>query len=434
MRKDWTQATRQKLYDPNVENHLIGICLIKQDDLPLIRRHLTPADFYDPQHAATFSAVCKIADKGEKVSPLAVLAYATASDKATSIALPYLYETTVLLDVMGTETEEHARYVKELADVRSVYERMVALTMRAADQEPQEWLANVSALTSTLPRAGRQMRTLATVLDEIEAMPFDKSGSVIPTGLPSLDRSLGGGLCSAVSILGGRPGMGKSALAAQISTHIALSGAGTVMHFCMEMKDRATVERIIAQRSGASLAAVKHGAQGLDDQRDVDIAKTMLRKADMKLLDLGTLTVSRIRAEVIAQQSAGKVALVVVDYLQQLAPPQLRLSKREAVSANSNALLQMARDLEVPCLLLAQLNRDSEKDKSRPRKIDLKESGDIEQDAECIMFVWQPFVVGAGVDKNEAEILIDKQRNGVPTALVPMRWEGTRTLFIDPRW
>lgn len=431
MKKDWTQATRQKLYDPNVEKHLIGVCIVKQDDLPLIRRHLTPADFYDPMHAATFTAICKIADRGEKASPLAILSYATQADKATMIALPYLYETTDLLDVMGTETEEHARYVKELADVRSVYERMIALTMRAGDQEPQEWLANVSALTSTLPRAGRQMRTLAAVLDEIDAMPFDQSGAVIPTGLPSLDRALGGGLCGAVSILGGRPGMGKSALAAQLSTSIALSGVGTVMHFCMEMKDRATVERIIAQRSGVALSAVKHGH---GNSRDVDHAKDALRSADMKLLDLGTLTVSRIRAEVIAQQSIGKVALVVVDYLQQLASPQARMSKREAVSANSNALLQMSRDLEVPCLLLAQLNRDSEKDKSRPRKIDLKESGDIEQDAECIMFVWQPFVCGAGVDKNEAEILIDKQRNGVPTALVPMRWEGTRTMFIDPMW
>ena len=238
--------------------------------------------------------------------------------------------------------------------MRNVYERLIDLSMRAAADEPAEWMAKVSGLASTLPRQGRQMRTLQEVVQEIRDSPADASSAVLPTGLPSLDERLGGGLCSAVTILGGRPGMGKSALAAQIGVNVALSGKGTVLYFCMEMRNRQTVQRIISQRAGVRLSSVRHDAMSPDDRRNVVTACEDLSQADMKLLDLGTLTVSRIRAEIIAAQQSGPVALVVVDYLQQLAPAMPRLSKREAVSGNSNALLQLTLDLEVPCLLLAQ--------------------------------------------------------------------------------
>ena len=104
------------------------------------------------------------------------------------------------------------------------------------------------------------------------------------------------------------------------------------------------------------------------------------------------------------------------------------------LSANSNALLRMSLDLRVPALVLAQVGRDSDKETRPPRKSDLRDSGEIEQDAECIMFVWQPYVAGASQDPSEAAILIDKQRNGIPVARVPMQWDGQRTAYIDPEY
>lgn len=416
----------------HLERHIIGACLIDQNAPAVARRHVQPQDFTEPAWRVAFEAICKLSDARRHVDPTSVYAQATTGGRDVPLTETALYDAAGTTDPFNTSLDELAKQVGEASAMRNLHSGVMRILLTAHTEDFAEIPARIASLCNVARREHKPMMSLGEVIDLIDNEP--ETDSVLPTGFPTLDQELGGGLCGNVTILGGRPGMGKSALAASIAINVADKTEGTVLYFCMEMRNRRTVQRMLAQTSGVKFNRIRHDAMSDQERRDLKRTKEHFRKIPMKLCDAGTVTTQRIQDEVIAHQATGKVSMVVVDYLQQLAPMDKRANKYQAVSANSNALLRMSLDLSVPVLLLAQVGRDSEKEKKPPCKTDLRDSGEIEQDAECIMFVWQPFIVGAGIDPSEAMIIIDKQRNGTPVAKAFMRWDGERTCYIDPRW
>jgi replicative DNA helicase len=416
----------------HLERHVIGACLMERTAPAVARRYVTAQDFTEPAWRVAFDAICKLHDQGRHVDPTSVYAQATFGGRDIPLTPEMLYDVAGSTDPFNTSLDELAKQVAETASVRDLHSRVMRVLLTAHMEDYAEIPSRIASLCSTARREQKPMVHIADVIAEIETT--EDTISVTPTGYPSLDDKLGGGLCGGVTILGGRPGMGKSALAAAIGLNVAQTAPGTVLYFCMEMRNRRTVQRMIAQKSDVPFSRIQHNAMGPRERERVSETLAELRRTPMKLCDAGTLTTQRIYDEVVAEQASSPVSLVVVDYLQQLSPMDKKHSKYQAVSASSNAILRMSLDLNVPVLLLAQLGRDTEKDKTPPRKTDLRDSGEIEQDAECIMFVWQPFIVGASTDPTEAMLIIDKQRNGTPVATVPLRWDGTKTRYVDPMW
>ena len=424
------ESNAHLIHARHLEQHVIGACLMDKLAPAVARRHLTPDDFTEPAWRVAFTAICALHDASRHVDPTSVYAEATRGGKDVALTQTLLYEAATTTDPFNTSLEELASQVADASRDRRLHSQVMQILLTAHNDEHGALAARVAAVCSTSQRKDAALVHIADVLDEIETT--DDNDTVLPTGKPSLDRVLGGGLCSGVTVLGGRPGMGKSALAADIALSVAMQDVGQVLYFCMEMRNRKTVQRMLSQASGILAHRIKHDAMSPNERDRRNATKRRMRALPMRMMDAGTLTTRRIHDEVVAAQVAGPVALVVVDYLQQLAPQDKRQSKYQAVSANSNSILRMSLDLRVPVLLLAQVGRDAEKERTPPRKSDLRDSGEIEQDAECIMFVWQPYVVGLSTDPSEAMIIIDKQRNGVPVAKIPMRWDGARTAYLDP--
>ena len=426
------ESNAHLIHARHLEKHIIGACLMDRFATATARKFVQPDDFTDPAWRTAFAAICRLHDAGRHIDPTSVYAEAIAGGRAVPLTDMTLFDAAGTVDPFNTSLEELAKEVSAAAAVRDLHGKVMRILLTAHTEDYSEIPMRIASVCNVARREHRPLLTLDEVIDEIETIPEDDS--TLPTGYPSLDEELGGGLCGGLTILGGRPGMGKSAFAAAIAINVAQSNDGTVLYFCMEMRNRRTVQRMLAQTSGVKMARIRHDAMGPKEREKLTEAKKSLRRTPMKLCDAGTLTAQRIRDEVVEHQASGRVTLVVVDYLQQMAPQDKRQSKYQAVSANSNALLRISLDLQVPILLLAQVGRDSEKDTRPPRKTDLRDSGEIEQDAECIMFVWQPFVVGASNDPSEAAVIIDKQRNGKPVAKVRLGWDGERTHYIDPRW
>jgi replicative DNA helicase len=265
--------------------------------------------------------------------------------------------------------------------------------------------------------------------------------SGVPTPWFKLNQLTNGLQSSDLIILAGRPSMGKSAIAQQIGEHVA-THAGPVAIFSLEMDADSLMDRFFASSARIPSQRIRSGhLHEADWPRLVRVAGKF---ANLPILtnDSPSLTANQIRF--LARQAKARMdglSLVVIDYLQLLRPDRREKQRYLEVGETTRTLKQLARELEVPMLLLSQLNRSCEaRENKRPLLSDLRESGDIEQDSDLVMFVYRDEYYCAFCSKKEAgcskghqglaEIIVAKQRKG-PTGMVSLVWQEQYTRFED---
>ncbi|MEN0019255.1 MAG: replicative DNA helicase [Planctomycetota bacterium] len=279
-------------------------------------------------------------------------------------------------------------------------------------------------------------------LEEMEGKPH----TGIPTGFDDLDDKLSGLQPGEMIILAARPSMGKTALALNLAEQIATGGDGIVQRgkkvstlvFSLEMSKSALAQRMISSRSRVDLQRLRTGQIAPDGQAVIK-ACDELKQAPLFIDDTPALTILQLRARsrrLVAQHGIG---CIVIDYLQLLTSPgAARESRQIEVATISRGIKALARELRLPVVCLAQLNRGTEqREGNRPRMSDLRESGSIEQDADVVMLLHReeyyhkndPDWLDENPDKaNLAELIIAKQRNG-PTGVVKLTWDNKTTRF-----
>lgn len=288
-------------------------------------------------------------------------------------------------------------------------------------------------------------KLLQDEIDRLEAQD-GKGFSGVPTGYAELDDMLRGLQPGELIIIAARPSMGKTALALNLAEQIALGGQAFVREdiprvpiafFSLEMSKSAVTQRLISARSGISSHNLRSG-HGVDFRRVIQ-ACGELEQAPIFIDDTPNMTVMTLRARARRLVRQQGIKCIMIDYLQLLtAPGAARESRQVEVSTISRGIKALARELDLPVVCLAQLNRASEqREGNRPRMADLRESGSIEQDADVIALLhredyyhvqdenWaieNPDKVGI------AEIIIAKQRNG-PTGVVKLKWDASTTRF-----
>lgn len=278
--------------------------------------------------------------------------------------------------------------------------------------------------------------TASTVYDETANAANDPSSRtrlLLPTGWHGIDRLVGGGLRPGeVTILAGRPGAGKTAAAMQIAQRA--SAAGAVGIFSLEMTRAALATREMARLSKVPLTVIQHAGPNAGQWRDLNHAVADLMDRPIWIDDSPALHVAELRARArrLTQIAAGKgipIALLVVDYLQlALATVGKNANREQEVAAVSKAVKIIAKELRCPIVALAQMNRDVERRVAeRPKKSDLRESGQIEQDAQNIVFVHRD---PDEEDETLRELVVAKARDGVE-GVVPMRWAGEYQTLIE---
>ncbi|MCA9305395.1 MAG: replicative DNA helicase [Phycisphaerales bacterium] len=269
----------------------------------------------------------------------------------------------------------------------------------------------------------------------------------IASGFYDLDEMTSGLQAGEMIILAARPSMGKTALALNLAEQIAAHGRphgrdGTkapVAFFSMEMSRQSVTQRLLCAHAGVDSHKLRTNRLGHDDFRRLHVSCGHLSEMPIYVDDTPGLTVLMLRAKARRMVKQYGIRCVVIDYMQLMgAPGAAREGRQQEVSAISRGIKALARELNVPVICLAQLNRGAEqREGHRPRMADLRESGSIEQDADVILLLHRESYYHQGDEDwmaenatrvNEAELIVAKQRNG-PTGTVQLTWDSTTTRF-----
>src|SRR5213592_325873 len=274
-------------------------------------------------------------------------------------------------------------------------------------------------------------------IESIEQL-YERRGGItgISTGFAELDRMTSGLHESEMIVLAGRPSMGKTALAMNITEHVAINGKLPVAVFSLEMSSQQLVQRLLCSRARVNLQKVRDGFLGERDFPSLTAAASKLAEAKIFIDDSASLTILELRAKARRLKAQKDIKLIVVDYLQLLRSTTRRAqdNRQLEISEISSGLKGLAKELKVPVLVLAQLNRQPEaRTGGRPRLSDLRESGSIEQDADLVGLLVRPEIYEedeeARAEKaGEAELIIAKQRNG-PVGEIPLTFLKEFTRF-----
>lgn len=250
---------------------------------------------------------------------------------------------------------------------------------------------------------------------------IEKKGELtgIPSGFVDLDRLTFGFQRSDMLVLAARPSMGKTALALNFAEAAVMPMRGApapTLIFSLEMGAAQLALRLICSRARVNLKLLRDGLisrNGAEQNRLLEVSEAFA-SAPLFIDDSSSLSIMQLRAKARRVASRHKLGFIIVDYLQLLSPTDPRIPREQQVSEASRGLKALAKELDVPVLVLSQLNRASERDNRTPRLSDLRESGAIEQDADVVLMLARPkdadekFQVAA----DQAELIVAKQRNG----------------------
>ncbi len=273
--------------------------------------------------------------------------------------------------------------------------------------------------------------------ERIDARMEGKDAGGIPTGFTDLDNRTGGLHNSELVILAARPSMGKTALATNIAEYVTMHCNVTTLFVSLEMAQLELAQRLLCSQGRIDANKFRSGFFSGDDRNKLVEASAKLSQAPLFIDDSPAHTVTEIAAIARRLKRRKGLGLIVIDYLQLIQPDDPRDPRQEQVAKMARRLKGMARELEIPVMCLAQLNRQAEasKDGHRPRLSHLRESGAIEQDADVVMFVHREEYYCASKEEaqdagvaGQGELIVAKQRNG-PTGATKLAWFDKYTRF-----
>jgi replicative DNA helicase len=255
----------------------------------------------------------------------------------------------------------------------------------------------------------------------------------LPTGFLELDNLLCGLHKGEMIIVAGRPSMGKTSFALNIAEYIGADAGSAVVIFSLEMSRQQLVERILCSRAKVDSQAVRKGMVSSDQHAELQRVGGELYEKPIFIDDTPGLTPLMMRAKCRRLKSQYDIRAVFIDYLQLMSIGGKVESRQQEISGISRYMKSLARELDVPVVVLSQLNRSSEgREDHRPRMSDLRESGSIEQDADVILLLHREDYYNRTKEDfeetNIAEVIVAKQRNG-PTDTVKLNFDGRYTRF-----
>ena len=289
---------------------------------------------------------------------------------------------------------------------------------------------------------GQMLSMKDQVMEAIEAIEklYERKGGItgISTGFVEFDRMTSGMHSSEMIVIAARPSMGKTALAMNIAEHVAINEKLPVGVFSLEMSCQQLVQRLLCSRARVNLQKVRDGFLGERDFPSLTAAASKLAEAKIFIDDSASLTILELQAKARRLKAQQEVQLIIVDYLQLLRSTSRRAqdNRQLEISEISAGLKSLAKELKIPVIVVAQLNRQPEqRSGGKPRLSDLRESGSIEQDADLVGLLVRPELYEEDEEarqekSGEAELIIAKQRNG-PVGEIPLTFLKEFTRFED---
>ncbi|HYK54792.1 MAG TPA: replicative DNA helicase [Candidatus Eremiobacteraceae bacterium] len=425
----------------DAEQAVLGALMVDRELMPVVAEIVVTADFYAPHHATIYDALHSLYERGEPIDKVSVaeeLRRRKVLDEVGGLDL-----LTQLLDAVPTtaSVEYYAKIVAEKALLRSLITAGSRISVMGF--EPTEDVdQTLDQCEQMIFDIGRRQTAGFTLVKDLLKPTFEQidklyhqSGNItgIPSGFASLDHYTAGWQQGELIVVGARPSMGKTAFALGAAAYAARTAGKTVAIFSLEMSDHQIVQRLLS--ADARIDAQKLRTGNMQDEDWGKITQAMGRLAEMSIYvdDAPALSTSEVRSRSRRLQSRSGLDLIIVDYLQLMRSTNPRVMSRvEIIDEICRGLKALAKELRVPVIALAQLNRSLEvRTDKRPMLSDLRESGGIEQEADVVAFIYRDEYYNPGSDQeNLAEIIIAKQRNG-PTGMVKLRFDKKFTSFSD---
>ncbi len=427
----------------DAEQALLGALMLKADAMFDTVDIVSSESFYVEKHRIIFRAMLDLMSAG---SPIDLLSVGNRLNEMGE--LERVGGNAYLAELVGgvpssANLKYYAEIVQKKALARALIDAAVEITELGYDEAQSiEELLDTADKRMGEVTASPTMRKFVAMKDMLgEAWDrFEKLHSSehilrgVPTGFVGLDNLLAGFQPADLIILAARPSMGKSSLALDIARQTAIQHNTPVGFFSLEMSSQQLVDRLLAAEAKVNAWDMRTGRiKSDDDYQRIQEAMGRLSKAPIYIDDQPSTNAVIMRSVARRLKREHGIGLLIVDYLQLMAPTATRASDSmvQQVTEISRSLKSLARELEVPVLALSQLSRAIETRRGKPRLSDLRDSGAIEQDADVVMFIHREDKMNDDAEKtNIAEILVEKHRNGA-TGKVDLYFDEKRTTFLS---
>jgi replicative DNA helicase len=415
------------------ERSVLGSMLRDNQVISDVVQLVRTEDFYADAHQKIFQAIISLYDKGHPAD-LVTLAEALRETKQLEDVGSYSY-LAELWDAAPTaaNAEYYAQIVRDRSIVRNLIHASTEILRDAYDnvQPSQELLHQAERKILDIAEKGTtgQTYTLQEIIfatyqriEERQGLAMENKASGLATGYADLDEITAGLQNSELIIVAARPSVGKTSFALNLVRNIVIDERKAAYFVSLEQSRIELAERLLCCQARVDSHKLRKGRLSADDIDKLMEAGGILSKAKLFIDDTPGQGMLRIAANARRLQRRHGINLVAIDYLQLIEPENRRDPRQEQVAQISRRLKFLAKELTIPVVALAQVNRSSEdRQDHRPRLADLRESGSIEQDADTVMLLHRPDRYEPGQHEGIIEVIIGKQRNG-PTGEVTLAY------------
>lgn len=428
------------LISPEAEHGVLGALMIKPELCEHIGAMLSPLDFGYEDNGVLYSMMLSVHSKG--IAP-DVVSLSDVKSTLPSGELTMVYATEIAMKVPSAANGKHyAKIVLERSKARKLHELgMKLMEMAATHGSISEQIAQAQQFSMDLvshderPDVIYLSQAMLEVVDDMEARNLGQKKMGIDFGLSSLDKIVKGMRPGNLIIIAGRPGTGKTVLGLNAAENLSIKDNKETLIFSLEMSAKELAKRSVASISSIDQNDIDSG-EAYDDQdamHRMTAAASLIRHDRVRLCDKGALPLSRIASIARFENRAKRLDLIVIDYLGLISPePGSKAANRnQEVGAISRGLKALAKELEIPIIVLCQLNRGIEsRADAKPKMSDLRDSGEIEQDADVIVFAHRDNRTPHG-EKGLTEIDVAKCRHAQPGFCL-LQFQGQYARFVIP--
>jgi replicative DNA helicase len=436
-------AERTLPHNLEAERSILGAILVHNDAFNLAAQVVDARDFYREAHRRIFARIIELNERGQAIDFITLKEELVRNGELEQVGGPAYIASLADGVPRATNVEYYARIVKEKSTLRNLIFAANKILTNAYEADQDSDLILDEAESAIFAVADNRLRDGFMPMADLVRESYPKIEQLfehkrlvtgMPTGFVDLDAMTRGFQAGDLVIVAARPSMGKTSLALNMAQHLALQPNHTVGIFSLEMSKESLFLRVLTSEAQIDSHRLMTGAIGQKDYGRISHALEMLSAMRLFIDDSAGISVLEMRAKARRLQAEHGLSLIVVDYIQLMSTRGRFENRTLELGAISRSLKGLAKELNVPIVVLSQLSRAPEsRSDHRPQLSDLRESGALEQDADVVILIYREDAYNRDPnhpDAGTAELILAKQRNG-PTGVVRLAFLREQTRFAN---